>query len=70
MAKLRRTLGVNDVDGVYQRLIEAHYGLSDEESAALNARLILLLLNHLADDEAALEAIALARDAGDAGKKP
>ena len=49
-------------DEFYAELIAAHDGLSDEESAALNARLILLLANHVGDREALSEAIARARD--------
>ena len=40
-------------------LLEAHEGLSKQESDALNARLILVLMNHVGDMEvlrAALEA--------------
>ena len=37
-------------DDFYQALIEAHAGLSEQESAALNARLILLLANQVGDD--------------------
>ena len=50
---------IADPDGFYAKLIEAHEGLSDDESAALNARLILLLANQVGDRavlDAALEA--------------
>ena len=50
-------------DDFYQALIEAHAGLSGEESAALNARLILLLANQVGDLETLKEAIAAARGA-------
>lgn len=56
-----------DVDTTYARLIEAHRGLTDAESAALDARLILVLMNHIGDPEAIAEAIALARRTGGAG---
>jgi hypothetical protein len=49
-------------DDFYQMLIDAHAGLDDKRSAALNARLVLLLANHVGDLEALREAIALARD--------
>jgi len=49
-------------DDFYQALIDAHAGLDDRCSAALNARLVLLLANHVGDLEALREAIALARD--------
>jgi Protein of unknown function (DUF2783) len=48
-------------DDFYQALIEAHAGLSEEQSAALNARLILLLANQVGDLETLKEAIAAAR---------
>ncbi len=48
-------------DDIYAALISAHEGLSDAESAALNARLILLLLNLVGDADAVLSAIERAR---------
>jgi Protein of unknown function (DUF2783) len=51
-------------DDFYQALIEAHAGLSEEQSAALNARLILLLANQVGDLETLKEAIAAAKAAG------
>jgi len=48
-------------DDIYEALLAAHEGLTEPESAALNARLILLLLNALSDPEAALAAIAAAK---------
>lgn len=49
-------------DEVYARMIAAHEGLSDHESASLNARLVLILMNHIGDDTVITEAIHLARD--------
>jgi hypothetical protein len=49
-------------DDFYQMLIDAHRDLSDEQSAALNARLILLLSNHIGDIAVLREALALARE--------
>lgn len=48
-------------DDVYAALIDAHRGLSDEASARLNARLVLLLANHIGDADVVTEAIAKAR---------
>lgn len=48
-------------DDFYQALIEAHVGLSEQESAALNARLILLLANQVGDLATLKEAIAAAK---------
>ena len=36
-------------DEFYENLIDAHSGLSDAQSEAFNARLILLLANHIGD---------------------
>ncbi|MGZ8254494.1 MAG: DUF2783 domain-containing protein [Burkholderiaceae bacterium] len=51
-------------DDFYQALIDAHAGLSEQESAALNARLILLLANQVGDLATLKEAIAAAKAAG------
>ena len=52
-------------DDFYQVLIEAHAGLTDAQSAALNARLILLLANQVGDFETLLAVVAAARAALD-----
>lgn len=49
-------------DDFYEALIDAHRGLSDAESEALNARLILLLANHIGDIAVLREALRLARE--------
>lgn len=49
-------------DAFYDALIKAHAGLTDAQSELLNARLILLLANHVGDLGVLREAIALARD--------
>ncbi|EAQ02307.1 hypothetical protein OB2597_19531 [Pseudooceanicola batsensis HTCC2597] len=48
-------------DEFYAELIRSHEGLSDEDSAALNARLILLLANHIGDRAVLSEAMSAAR---------
>jgi anthranilate phosphoribosyltransferase len=53
-------------DDFYQALIDAHAGLTEAQSAALNARLILLLANQVGDFETLRAAIAAAREALDA----
>lgn len=50
-----------DADGFYEALIAAHAGLSDAESAAFNARLILILANQIGDKAVLLEALAAAK---------
>ncbi len=50
-------------DDFYEALIDAHQGLSDDDSHALNARLVLLLANHIGAMPVLREALAAARDA-------
>jgi anthranilate phosphoribosyltransferase len=50
-----------DPDRAYRALIKAHRGLPDEDSAALNTRLVLILANHVGDHSVLQEAIALAK---------
>lgn len=50
---------IPDPDGFYDELLEVHHGLDKAESDALNARLILILANHIGDRDvlhAALQA--------------
>ena len=52
-------------DDFYEALIGAHRDLSTEASHALNARLVLLLANHIGSQRVLLAALASARaDAG------
>jgi hypothetical protein len=55
---------IPDPDGFYARLIQTHDGLSVEESAALNARLILILANQIGDREVLDAALEMARRPG------
>ncbi len=48
-------------DDFYQLLIDTHRGLTDEQSAQVNAKLILILSNHIGDIAVLREAMALAR---------
>jgi hypothetical protein len=48
-------------DAFYDALVKAHAGLTDAQSELLNARLVLLLANHVGDLAVLREAIALAR---------
>ncbi|WP_323020110.1 DUF2783 domain-containing protein [Pararhodobacter sp.] len=47
-------------DDVYQQLIDAHEGKTKAESDAFNARLILILMNHIGDETVIAEALAAA----------
>jgi hypothetical protein len=48
-------------DDFYEALIELHRDLDDERSALVNARLVLLLANHIGDLAVLREAMRLAR---------
>ena len=50
-----------DPDAAYRLIVEAHRGLSDAESADLDAALVLVLANHIGDIDVLREAIALAK---------
>jgi len=58
---LRTELGLDDADGFYASLIDLHQGLTPEESSRVNAKLILLLANHVGDRKALDEALAYVR---------
>jgi hypothetical protein len=61
MATIGTSVKLADPDRAYRMLIEAHRGLSDQQSAALNAKLILILANEIGDLEVLRQAIMLAR---------
>ena len=48
-------------DDFYEALIASHNGLTPPESHAMNARLILLLANHIGDQATLLQALQFAR---------
>jgi hypothetical protein len=49
-------------DDFYEALIDCHRDLSNEQSHALNARLVLLLANHIGAQEVLKQALRAARD--------
>jgi hypothetical protein len=51
-----------DADGFYAKLLASHRGLTEAQSHALNARLVLILANHVGDGATLDAALALARD--------
>ncbi len=60
--KLQLDPRISDPDGFYEKLIAAHEGLTDAESSRLNARLILILANHIGDRDVLDAALQLARE--------
>ena len=53
--------GFTPGDDFYEALIQSHHGLSDAQSRLVNARLILLLANHVGDLRVLQQALAAAR---------
>jgi len=64
MTALKTENSFANPDAAYEALVEAHRGLPESESAALNARLVLILSNHVGDLAVLKEAILLAKKAG------
>lgn len=61
MSGLIDTPNLADHDGFYAELLSVHKGLSDAQSQALNAQLILILANHVGDRQVLSQALKLAR---------
>lgn len=59
------TLSLNpnlpDPDGFYDELLGAHDGLTKEQSDAFNARLVLILANHIGDRDVLTQALEAAK---------
>lgn len=61
MTNLILTPNIDRADDFYADLLAAHESLTKEESDALNARLVLVLANHVGDREILSEALAAAQ---------
>jgi hypothetical protein len=48
-------------DDAFRAIVEGHRGLTDEQSAALDAALVLILANHIGDIDVLQQALALAK---------
>ncbi|MEM9583303.1 MAG: DUF2783 domain-containing protein [Pseudomonadota bacterium] len=55
------TPNLPDPDGLYDELLAAHTDLSEAQSHDLNARLLLILANHIGDRDVLTEALAAAK---------
>ena len=62
-ATLKTSANFEDADGFYECLLDAHQGLSREQSELLNARLILLMANQLGNAAVLKACIEAARPA-------
>jgi len=58
---MKTQLHLQDADGFYEQLLDAHQGLSAAQSELFNARLILLLANQVGDAAVLQECLAAAR---------
>lgn len=58
--KLKTELRISNPDDIYEELIGVHAGLSEKESERLNAKLVLILANHIGDIDVIREALACA----------
>ena len=58
---MKTELNFTDHDAFYERLVAAHQGLDEAQSAQLNARLILLLANQVGDGAVLADCIDAAR---------
>lgn len=61
MTRLETKPNIAAPDDFYADLLAVHEGLSKAESDALNARLILILANHIGDRDTLREALEAAR---------
>jgi len=62
VATLNTEPNLADPDGFYERLIAMHRDLSESDSALVNAKLVLLLANHIGDSDVLAQAMAAARE--------
>ena len=62
MSALNTEPNLEAPDDFYEALLDAHQGLSDEQSHDLNARLVLLLANQIGRMDVLKEALAAARE--------
>ena len=62
MAKLDTEPNLSVPDEFYERLIAMHRDLDEQQSARVNAKLILLLANHIGDPQVLEEAMDAARE--------
>ena len=54
---LKRNLNLARPDDVYNAIVDAHKGLDDAQARAFDAKLILLLVNHVGDEAVIREAL-------------
>ena len=65
MSELNLSTNLESADDFYASLLEAHEGLDEKEIHALNARLILILANHIGEQKVLIQALKAARASRD-----
>ncbi|WP_017670632.1 DUF2783 domain-containing protein [Blastomonas sp. AAP53] len=63
MSALVTTPNIAAPDDIYALVLAAHAGRSEAESVKINAKLVLLLANHIGDPKVIQEALAIAINA-------
>jgi hypothetical protein len=58
---MRTQLNFQDADAFYEQLLDAHEGLDAQQSAMINARLILILANQVGDAKVLKECVEAAK---------
>ncbi len=69
MTNLNTKPNINNPDGFYAELLELHEHLDKDQSDALNARLILILANHIGDRKILRQAFKIAQLANTSNKE-
>lgn len=59
---MKTDLHLQDADAFYEQLLDAHHGLTKEQSDLVNARLVLLLANQVGDSKVLAACVAAARE--------
>ena len=62
LTMMKTELNLQDADGFYEELLNAHEGLSAEQSEQFNMRLILLLANQVGDASVLRDCIESAKN--------
>jgi hypothetical protein len=57
---MKTELNLKNADAFYEAWLDAHRGLADDQSALLNARLVLLLANQIGDDRVLADCVSAA----------
>lgn len=60
MSSLNQKVNLTEHDDLYQKIIDLQENLTEEERNKANAKLMLLLMNHIGDHEVINEAIRIA----------